>query len=179
MEITEKEYAVIVEISSNTTPDQRTIANNTGISLGMTNIIIKRLINKGYVKARQLNHKKIQYILTSQGFAEKARKSYRFTLKTIDLIRMMKNKVRHLIDEEHLQGADTVIIRGSGELTDMVKLSVNDLPYPLTLERQTISDSDTPSVNNLVFISSSGEYRHEIDLVEYLADSGTDQRSCA
>lgn len=177
MEITEKEYAVIVEISNNTLPDQRTIATNTGISLGMTNLIIKRLISKGYIKARQLNHKKIQYILTAQGFAEKASKSYRFTLKTIDLIRAMKEKVQHLVNEEHQRGADTIVVPGAGELSDMVKLAINDLPFSLTINHQP--DAGTESAKMLVFISSAGGYRHEIDLVEYLADAGTVQRSCA
>ena len=71
--ISEKEYAIIREIHKNHIPDQRTLATRTGISLGMTNIIIKKLIKKGYIKAKQLNQKKIQYILTPKGFTEKAR----------------------------------------------------------------------------------------------------------
>ena len=97
MEITEKEFAVIKEISGNHLPDQRTISHRTGISLGLTNLIIKRLITKGYIKATQLNRKKIQYMLTPKGFSEKADKSYRFALKTITHFRMLKDNIQNIL----------------------------------------------------------------------------------
>ena len=49
IEVSEKEFAVIQEIHKNEMPDQRMIAHKTGISLGMTNMIIQRLIERGYI----------------------------------------------------------------------------------------------------------------------------------
>ena len=46
-EISEKEFAVIREISINRFPNQRTIATKTGFSLGLTNLIIKKLVKTG------------------------------------------------------------------------------------------------------------------------------------
>ncbi len=43
----------------------------------------KNAIKKGYVKALQLNRRKIQYMLTPKGFSEKAKKSYSYTVRTI------------------------------------------------------------------------------------------------
>ena len=44
------------------------------ISLGMTNLL-SRLVAKGYIRIRQLNKKKTEYILTPKGFTEKYHKS--------------------------------------------------------------------------------------------------------
>ncbi len=42
MEITDKELTIIKEIANNHQPNQRGIAKNTGLSLGLVNLIIKR-----------------------------------------------------------------------------------------------------------------------------------------
>jgi len=104
VEISEKEFAVIREISNNHLPDQRTIASKTGLSLGLTNLIIKKLIKTGYIKVKQLNKKKIQYILTPKGFAEKAKKSYNYVLKTAKKFLSINQKLRDLILQEYQNG---------------------------------------------------------------------------
>ena len=82
-EINERELRVIEEVSRDKNLTQRKISHSLGLSLGTTNLILKKLVSKGYIKMRQLNRRKIQYILTPKGFAEKVKKSYRFFLKTI------------------------------------------------------------------------------------------------
>jgi DNA-binding MarR family transcriptional regulator len=79
--IGERELRIIEEISQNQNLTQRKISHKLGLSLGMTNIILKRLASKGYIKVKGLNRRKVQYILTPKGFAEKTKKSYRYFLK--------------------------------------------------------------------------------------------------
>jgi DNA-binding MarR family transcriptional regulator len=126
MQITEKEFAIIKEITNNHQPDQRTIARKAGISLGLTNLIIKRLINKGYVKAKQLNRRKIQYILTPKGFTEKAKKSYNFTMKTINIISSMKQKIQSIILLEYDKGCREFVICGAGEIASLIELVIKE-----------------------------------------------------
>ena len=96
IEITEKEFDVINEIAKNFKSNQTGISKNVGISLGMTNIILKRLTKKGWVKFNQLDKKRMEYILTPEGFKEKARKSYQYFLKTIDSLGTLKRKIIQL-----------------------------------------------------------------------------------
>lgn len=52
--ITEKELTIIERISNNGgVITQREIVKYTGFSHGLTNIIIKKLTKKGYIKIRQ------------------------------------------------------------------------------------------------------------------------------
>ena len=127
VEFSEKEFAIISEIHNNHLPDQRTIATRTGISLGLTNLIIQRLAKRGYIKSKQLNSKKIQYILTAKGFSEKAKKSYNFTLKTINLFKSTRQKLQELISEHHKEGINEFIISGDADLADIAEIAVQNL----------------------------------------------------
>ena len=124
--INEKEFEIIKELSNNTLPDQRALSAKTGFSLGLINLIIKRLIKKGYIKAKQLNQRKIQYILTPKGFTEKATKSYHYTLKTIEKFNLIRNKIENLIKTENSNGISKFIICGNGEISAIVELIINN-----------------------------------------------------
>jgi DNA-binding MarR family transcriptional regulator len=182
----EKEFAVIKEISNNSGihQDQRIIAEKTGISLGLTNLIIKRLIKKGYVKALQLNRRKIQYMLTPKGFSEKAKKSYGYTVRTIDLFKSIKEKIQELIVKEYDSGKKEFIVVGDGELVDMIELafrsaSLSDLKYS---RFSNIKDINVRGNNSKVIFYSKpydsratktrNNTKNIIDIVTYLAESG-------
>lgn len=170
MEINEKELAIIREISNNAVSDQRAIALRAGISLGMTNLIIKRLINRGFVKAKQLDKKKIHYLLTPQGFAEKAKKSYAFTRRTIDLFKTTKEKLKELIQSERQKGADQFIIEGNSDLADIAESAFRALAHPdIVVQRRDDIHADW---SVLLSFNASQSYKTSIDLLKYLSDSG-------
>ncbi len=172
MSINEKEFAVIREISNNHLPAQRTIASNTGMSLGLTNLIIKRLINKGYVKAKQLDKKKIQYMLTPKGFSEKAQKSYNFTLKTINLLQSARERIQELLVKKSKEGCDNFVIRGSGDIIDIIELAFKKLS-DLQINYKIIKNDQNSSENivQMDYILKDGS-KETKDLLEYLSDSG-------
>jgi DNA-binding MarR family transcriptional regulator len=65
-----------VEADSRVT--QRGLATHLGIALGLTNIYLKRLVRKGYVKCVNVQSNRITYLLTPTGIAEKLRLTYEF-----------------------------------------------------------------------------------------------------
>lgn len=127
MGINEKEFAVIREISNNQKPTQRHIAKKIGISLGLTNLIIRRLIKKGYIKIQEAPPRTIIYSLTPKGFSEKTKKSYHFTLRTIDLMKNIKENIKDIIMREYRQGVKDFIISGEGELATFTEIVFRDL----------------------------------------------------
>ncbi|OGS37159.1 MAG: hypothetical protein A2293_13030 [Elusimicrobia bacterium RIFOXYB2_FULL_49_7] len=170
MNISEKEFSIMQEIYNNHIPDQRTIASRTGISLGLTNLIIKRLLTKGYIKARQLERKKIQYILTSRGFSNKTKKSHNFTIMTISMIKQLKEKFQKLILKNYEQGIDTFEIEGTNELADIIEIAFKNLSLP-NLKYSRIKNSTVDS--NTVYIHASSSVKLEkrlIDAIKYLSD---------
>ena len=125
--ITEKELKVISQLGKDTNITQRQISQNVGFSLGLVNIVVKKLIKKGYVKIRRLNRRNLQYFLTSKGFSELSRRSYYYLCETIDSVAKMKKKIQELVLEEYSKGTTQFLIVGNGELADIVEISLRDL----------------------------------------------------
>ncbi|MCD6422909.1 MAG: winged helix-turn-helix transcriptional regulator, partial [Elusimicrobia bacterium] len=100
----EREYKFLEILSAEKEISQRKLAKTLGISLGMTNLILKNLIKKGYVKIKGLNRKKVRYLLTPRGFSEKARKSYNYTVKTIREFSRYVENLRNFILNEYEKG---------------------------------------------------------------------------
>lgn len=146
-EIKERELRVIEEVARDRNLTQRKMSHRLGLSLGTTNLILKKLTSKGYIKMRQLNRKKIQYILTSKGFTEKVKKSYWFFLRTLHSVKTMRRKIQDLILTEYQKGKTHFIIFGDGELADIIEMSlrnlnINDLEYRRASTLEEIHDQD-------------------------------------
>lgn len=170
MEISEKEFAVIREISNNSKPTQRHIANKVGISLGLTNLIIKRLVKKGYIKIQEAPPRTIIYSLTLKGLTEKTKKSYQFTLRTIDLIRDIKEHILDIIKKEYEQGARDFVISGSGELATLTEIALRDSHIEgINYSKTSVNFSD--SRHCYLAVSNSGSER-KIDILSELSKRG-------
>ena len=97
----EREFELINIIGAELVPNQRDISRQMDLSLGMTNMLIHRLLTKGYIRIKQLNKKKVEYILTPKGFAEKMQKSIKYTMKTINSIGRIWRKKGKLPEAEY------------------------------------------------------------------------------
>lgn len=166
-EINERELRVIEEVGRDKNLTQRKISHRLDLSLGATNFILKKLASKGYIKMRQLNRRKIQYILTPKGFAEKVKKSYRYFLKTIHSLKEMKKKIQDLILMEYEKGKTHFIILGDGELADIIELSLKDLNKS-ELEYRRISRLEDINSNKAVILLT----QTELDLGRRTSDLG-------
>jgi len=125
--VSEEEFRIIREVRKDENLTQRKISQKTGISLGMVNLILKRLTKKGYIKVRRLNRRNLQYLLTPRGFAKITKRSYHYLLTTINSVRKMKAEIQELILQEYRKGKRQFIIFGDGELADIIELSLKDL----------------------------------------------------
>lgn len=140
-QLTEKEINIISQIYQNPQVDQRTIAQNVGLSLGLTNLVIKKLIKTGYIKIKQLNKRKVQYILTAKGFAEKTKKSYNYILKTVNLFKTINSNIQQLILKYLNKGIKKFIILGKSELAQIVENSFKQLSKTKRIDYRIIKNS--------------------------------------
>jgi DNA-binding MarR family transcriptional regulator len=177
--ISEKEFAVIAALSGDESANQRNIAKKLGISLGLTNLIIKRLVKMGYLKIVQLNRNKIQYILTPAGFSEKAKKSYSYTLRTVRLLKAIREAIRVEIISQYSKGKKVLIIAGDNELADLTEGVFRNLGADLAgmkyvRDKQGVSGDGFTSDCVTIFCCGTAERvpAGGIDLIAYLAEKG-------
>lgn len=122
--LNEREFELINIIGAKLGANQRDLSKKLEMSLGTTNLLIRRLIAKGYIRIRQLNKKKTQYILTPKGFSEKYRKSVNYTFKTIRSIGLIRRQIDAVIDNLYTKGERDFCIVGSSDLVELVEVAL-------------------------------------------------------
>jgi DNA-binding MarR family transcriptional regulator len=95
---------------------QRDLAVTAGISLGMTNAILKRLAQKGWVTVRKLNGRNFQYAVSPAGLDEIARRSYRFLKRTIRNVVVYKDTIDKFVASVRHAGCRGIVLVGESDL---------------------------------------------------------------
>ena len=74
---TDKETAILAQLSTDGgIISQRQLAKATGISIGVVNAVLRKMIETGFIKVKAFNKKNLRYHLTPKGLIELARRSY-------------------------------------------------------------------------------------------------------
>lgn len=125
--LNDSEYRVIEALDENDRLTQRHIAEKAGISLGMTNLIIKRLIRRGFVKIRNMDKKKILYHLTPKAVIEKTRRTYNYFERTMRDIVAIREKIQTAVLDKMNGRYTEIVIVGRNEVSEIAKWAVQDI----------------------------------------------------
>src|SRR5512139_4123580 len=61
------------ELEKNPVISQRRLSEKFGIALGLTNTCLRRMVQKGWIRIRVINQRRLGYYLTPKGFTEKTK----------------------------------------------------------------------------------------------------------
>ncbi|MDC0230093.1 winged helix-turn-helix transcriptional regulator [Deltaproteobacteria bacterium] len=100
--------------------NQRRLARELDISLGLANTYFQRVLKKGWVRAKKVKPRRWLYFLTPQGALEKSRLSLTYMHRTLESFRELKNK-----GDEHLRimsekGVRGIHLCGENDLTEII-----------------------------------------------------------
>jgi DNA-binding MarR family transcriptional regulator len=109
---------------------QRTLSARLGIALGLTNLYVKRLIRKGYVKCVTTSPNRLVYLVTPQGLAVKARLTYEFMKFSIDYYRDARRHLRQSL-AAGVNGQHRVAVYGTGDVAELVFLLLKEMGLDL------------------------------------------------
>ena len=87
--------------------NQRKLARELDISLGLTNTYFQRVLKKGWVRAKKVKPRRWLYFLTPQGALEKSRLSLSYMHRTLESFRELKSK-----GDEHLRVLSELDVSG-------------------------------------------------------------------
>jgi len=134
----ERDLRVLEQIEGNPDVTQVDLAARLDVAVGSVNWYLKRLISKGYVKVRQMRGRRLRYLITPQGIAEKARLTASFMQVSMRLYRETRVAARRYLGEIQQAGYGEVHIEGDNDLTEVCYLTcleqdvqVADAPQPL------------------------------------------------
>ncbi len=122
----EREFELVNIVGGQLSANQRDLSRQMNLSLGMTNILLRRLVSKGYIRIKQLNQRKMQYLLTTKGFSEKMRKSVKYTLKTINSIALIKSRLNEIILNLYRQGHREFYVIATSDFELLLKMILEE-----------------------------------------------------
>jgi hypothetical protein len=76
---------------------QRNLSAKLGMALGLTNIYLKRLVRKGYIKCVNVRPNRLSYLITPSGIAEKTRLTYEFMDYSLHLYRDARARIHAVL----------------------------------------------------------------------------------
>jgi DNA-binding MarR family transcriptional regulator len=120
---TARELALLENIESNPDVTQASLATQLGVAVGTVNWHLKRLIDKGYVKSKRAERKKLRYIITPEGITLRALLTVDYIEQQFLLYRNTRQRVRELLRQVKAGGFEKVSIRGEGDVADICRLS--------------------------------------------------------
>jgi DNA-binding MarR family transcriptional regulator len=130
---------------------QASLAAKLGVAVGTVNWHLKRLIKKGYIKAKRAERKKLRYIITPQGIALRARLTVAYVENSMTLYRQIRQEAREALSVAQKNGHKKVAIIGEGDIADVCRL---------TCLEQGFSVVDVPEDDEVPVLEIDGKKIH-------------------
>jgi DNA-binding MarR family transcriptional regulator len=118
-----RELVLLEEIEQDPDVTQASLAAQLGVAVGTVNWHLKRLIDKGYVKVKRAQRRKLRYIITPEGIALRARLTIHYIEQSMNLYRRVRQRTRDVLAEAKHGGLSEVQIQGDGDIADICRLT--------------------------------------------------------
>lgn len=118
-----REMVLLERIEYDPDINQATLAAHLGVAVGTVNWHLKRFVEKGYVKVKRAQRRKLRYIITPEGIAFRARLTMNYIEQSMRLYRLVRERVREALIDLKMAGFNTVRIQGDGDIADICHLT--------------------------------------------------------
>jgi DNA-binding MarR family transcriptional regulator len=127
----ERELEILTAIGEERPLTQRALAQRLGIALGLTNLYLKRLAKKGYIKIAEFPRKpaarkRLRYLLTPRGISEKSRLTYEHIAYALNLYRRARETLRGELSRLPESGMKRIALYGTDEAAELAYLTLKE-----------------------------------------------------
>ncbi len=102
---------------------QASLAAQLGVAVGTVNWYLKRMMRKGYVKATQMERRRLKYFVTPTGLALKSRLTKEYMEVSLRVYRELRQAARETLAQVRDGGYTIVKVDGRGEAMDIFLLT--------------------------------------------------------
>jgi DNA-binding MarR family transcriptional regulator len=121
---------VLQAIASGQRVTQRSLSTELGVALGLTNLLVRRLVGKGYVRVSKMGTRHVRYLMTPAGWEALARATRQSLENTIHLYTETREHIRTSLSqisercEPDVDGRKRVIFYGAGDVAEIAYVSL-------------------------------------------------------
>ena len=160
--------------------NQRKLARELDISLGLTNTYFQRVLKKGWIRAKQVKPRRWLYFLTPLGLLEKSRLSLSYMHRTLESFRDLKSKGDKHLSILSEKGVSGIHLCGDDDLTEILSFCFTGFNIELlsVIQEKTLLEDIGQRKQTKFPELKSGELillaslEHRAQLTELLAQQG-------
>jgi len=118
---------ILDAVEANAQVSQRTLASDLGIALGLTNLLVRRLVRKGLLHAIHVQPNRVRYLITPAGIAERARLARSYFDLSLSFYRQTRSRIQERFTTLAVQhariypqaAAARIVFFGAGEVAEI------------------------------------------------------------
>lgn len=126
-----RDMQLLQEVAQTPRATQRDLSKRIGVALGLTNLMLRRLISKGSIEIISTKNGKIGYRITPQGIHEKERLTNQFIQDSLDLSVQARRLLREQMTGIARSGKRRIVLCGTDELAAVVCLTLQEMGLEL------------------------------------------------
>jgi Mn-dependent DtxR family transcriptional regulator len=122
----QRDLLLLNAISEGTNLTQRDLSKRLGVALGLTNLYLKRLASRGFIKIISIRPNRLHYLLTPKGIAEKSRLTYNYVSYSLRMYREARESLRMALEDLAQDGHKRIAFFGVGEAAEVAYLCLKE-----------------------------------------------------
>ncbi len=126
----EHDEKIISYIARDEKISQRQLAKLSELSLGQLNLILHRLVEKGFITIEKLNARSMRYILTPKGIARNAGRTYNYIKNAFKLVLLLKVEVERIYELYEANGYTIYLDGEKDEISQILHQITNERKLP-------------------------------------------------
>jgi len=122
-----RELLMLSEVDEKPDVTQRQLSSSIGVALGLTNLLLKNLVQKGYVRVSKATWKRRLYTLTPEGFSRRLRLMTNYIQTVLDHYQNVRQTLRNQLEPLALNSESRVAVYGTGQFAELVYLGLKEI----------------------------------------------------
>ncbi len=170
-----RELEILEKIENDGHLTQRDLSREVGIALGLVNHLLKKMVKKGWIKIKNIDAKRIRYLVTPEGAREKTSLLYKRVESTIHFYLEAKKLIKEKVDQLKNDGVKSVSIYGINHIAEVLFIVLKELGLRLDCVVDNDKDGEEwfgykvidmdeflKSNNNVLILASFNEDKIEV-----------------
>ena len=126
----EYDRQILQAIASSDRVTQRSLSGELGVALGLTNLLIRRLVGKGYVRMSKMGTRHVRYFMTPAGLEALGRATRASMANTVHLYTETREHIRASLTDLSQRcapvanGEKRVVFYGAGDVAEIAYVSL-------------------------------------------------------
>jgi DNA-binding MarR family transcriptional regulator len=128
---------ILEAIASGEQVTQRSLSGRLGVALGLTNLLIRRLVAKGYVRLARMGTRHVRYLMMPEGWEALARATRLSLENTVHLYTQTREEIRVSLSAVSARcpvdadGRKRIIFYGAGDVAEIAFVSLQSTDLTL------------------------------------------------